>query len=176
MILNQSTKLIALISILVWSSWPQSVSEVPVAWSFPGVLVPSSSSPLVASAPSPSLHESAQGFLEEVLDRNNWDKVVDYSSIILSLYFGENYAGIIGIFSHLNGNNRLYCKALVHVRCCTVYIVSFPDPTNPSTDRFQYRVWGRRIWWLLSSFMLEWNVQLRYLVRINEDISISLKV
>ena len=25
-------------------------------------------------------------------------------------YFGENYAGIIGTFSHLNGNNRLDCR------------------------------------------------------------------
>jgi len=30
-------------------------------------------------------------------------------------------------------------------------LVSFPDLTNPSTDRFQYRV-GRRVWWLLSCF------------------------
>jgi len=31
-------------------------------------------------------------------------------------------------------------------------LVSFPDPTDPSTDRFQYCTVGRRVWWLLSCF------------------------
>jgi len=26
------------------------------------------------------------------------------------------------------------------------FLVSFPDPNNPSADRFHYHVWGRRVW------------------------------
>jgi len=39
-------------------------------------------------------------------------------SMIGSL-FGENYAGIIGTFSYLNGNNRLVCK--VSFSTCTLF-------------------------------------------------------
>ena len=35
------------------------------------------------------------------------------------LDFGENYAGIIGTFSHLNGNNRLDCT------CTQLYSVQY---------------------------------------------------
>jgi len=56
-----------------------------------------------------------------------------------ALYFGENYAGTIGTFSHLNENNRLVCK------------VSFSTLQG-------YKLWNTlvgQLWLIISGHVME---------------------
>ena len=36
------------------------------------------------------------------------------------------------------------------------HVVSFPDPPNPSTNGFQYRAQGKRVWWLVMQTDTSW--------------------
>ena len=77
------------------------------------------------------------------------------------------------------------CSYILHWCQCEVdkwsysaglILVSFLDPTNPSTDpdRFQYCVRGRRVWWLLSRFRVWIGMCNYYISRVNKQRNLDL--